>query len=240
VLGLGRRSGRTAVVESAVHGVALLSRLTVESFPELAASVTEWLTELARGRRGGEGTRAEARRVTGAVDAFARDFGAAVGAEVVQSVRSRAATLGDVPVCCEHRDCSPWNVLVMADGRPALVDWESAEPAGLPGLDLTYFLANCAFILEGALESGRTRETYARLLDPATPLGRVAASCFARYSAALEIEARAMATLRLLCWVVHTRSEHAHATADAGGVPAAGVLRGGTFVGLIREELARG
>jgi hypothetical protein len=130
-------------------------------------------------------------------------------------------------------------VLLTASGDPVLLDWESAEPAGLPGLDLVYFLANCAFVLDGALESGRTRETYARLLDPGTPHGRVAAAAIAEYSGALGISAADFRRLRLLTWVVHSRSDYRHLELESRGAPSAEALRGSTFLGLVEEELRR-
>ena len=157
--------------------------------------------------------------------------------EAVARARHRLDDLGDLPEACEHRDCSPWNVVLTADGDPGLLDWESAEPHGLPGLDLAYFLANCAFVLDGALESGGTRESYARLLDPATPYGAVAAACAAEYCERLGIDADAYARLRLLCWIVHCRSDYRHLTMAAAGTPSPEALRGSAFLGLVEAEL---
>ena len=121
-----------------------------------------------------------------------------------------------------------------------LLDWESAEPEGLPGPDLVYFLANCAFVLDEALESGTTRESYARLLDPATPHGRVAARAIGEYRDALGISEDDFRRLRLLTWVVHSRSDYRHLELESRGEPSAEALRGSTFLGLVEEELRRG
>jgi hypothetical protein len=236
VLATGRRCGRIAVAESAIHGVPLLSRLTRETFPDLAARVTTWLIKLA-GAEPQPRERWDARLVTGPLEAFERMFACAVDSSTIEVARTTLATLGPLPLSCEHRDCSPWNVILAANGEPALLDWESAEPQGLPAMDLIYFLTNAALVLEGTLESSRSRETYARVLDPATWIGRVAADCLKRYCAEVGVDSRTLAPLRLLCWIVHARSDHAQATADVAGAPSRRALEGGTFLRLIQEEL---
>src|SRR5436190_718658 len=99
---------------------------------------------------------------------------------MIRETRARLAALGDLPLVCEQRDFSPWNVLIAADGALVVLDWESAETEGLPGMDLIYFLAYLAFFLDGAMESGRFRESYRAALDPATFTGAVQAECLRR------------------------------------------------------------
>jgi hypothetical protein len=245
LVGEGSRSGRLAVVQEAVAGESLLSALRPESFEATAMRVTRVLIELAGSvDRGVE----VAKNPPGGgkspprddFDWFAQGFGPVVDPDLLERARALLADLGHLPVTVEHRDCSPWNVLIQPGGDPVLLDWESAEPAGLPGLDLVYFLANCAFVLDGALESGRTRETYARLLDPSTPHGRVAAAAIGEYTSALGISAADFRRLRLLTWVVHSRSDYRHLELESRGAPSAEALRGSVFLGLVEEELRRG
>jgi glycosyltransferase involved in cell wall biosynthesis len=230
LVGEGSRNGRLAVVQEAVAGESLLDALRPESFEAMAMAVTRTLIELAKDRPRSLDWRQ--RLVAEPLEWFERHF--------EPTVRSLLDGLGDLPGACEHRDCSPWNVLLTPAGDPVLLDWESAEPAGLPGLDLVYFLANCAFVLDKALESGRTRETYARLLDPATPNGRVAAAAIAEYTSALGISAADFRRLRLLTWVVHSRSDYRHLELESRSKPSAEALRGSVFLGLVEEELRRG
>jgi len=238
LLAQGRRAGRQALAESAVHGCPLIAALAPANFDELAGLVGKWLVGLADGPERAKPQSEWWQRLVGEpLNAFERNFGVAAGPETVAAVWRRLEDLGDLPEACEHRDCSPWNVVLQEDGAPGLLDWESAEPRGLPGLDLAYFLANAAFVLDGALESGRTRETYTRLLDPGSPHGSVAARCSTEYCERLGIHAETYTNLRLLCWIIHSRSDHQHLTMAAAGPPSVEALRGSAFLGLVEEEL---
>ncbi len=238
VLVEGRRMGRRALVESAVHGTPLIERLGPGSFEELVGSVTAWLIELARGGEAQPAGEWWERLVGARLRAFERDFAGALPAGLFSRLEQALAALGPLPLVPEHRDCSPWNV-VLDGGEPGLHDWESAEPRGLPGLDLAYFLANSAFVIEGALESGRTRESYARLLDPGAPLGAVAAHYAGEYCRRVGISADDYARLRLLAWLVHSASDRTHLAMESGSAPDAEALRSSTYLGLIEVELER-
>jgi hypothetical protein len=236
LLAEGRRAGRRALSESAVHGRPLISSLSPESFGEMAGLVGEWLAGLVGDKRR---ARDEwwPRLVGEPLARFERNFGDVLPADSLAALRRLLGEIGDLPQACEHRDCSPWNVVLDEHGAPGLLDWESAEPHGLPGLDLAYFLANCTFVLEDALESGRTRESYARLLDLTTPYGEMAASRIAEYCDRLGLTTEDFARLRLLAWVVHSASDHNHLVMAAAGPPSHEALRKATFLGLIEAEL---
>jgi glycosyltransferase involved in cell wall biosynthesis len=232
LIGQGSRDGRLAVVQEAVAGESLLDTLTPDNFEAVAMEVTRLLVELARGPQRRPDPDWRPRLVDEPLRWFDQHF------QPSSEARSLLAGLGALPPTIEHRDCSPWNVLMTPAGAPVLLDWESAEPEGLPGIDLVYFLANCAFVLDGALESGRTRETYARLLDPTMPHGRVAARAIAEYTAALGISAEDFRRLRLLCWIVHSRSDYRHLQLEYGGAPPQEALGRSIFAGLVDEELS--
>lgn len=236
LLAEGKRAGRHALAESAVHGEPLIAALSPDNFERLAARVGEWLVDLSGGA---DHSREEwwPRLVGAPLELFEQNFGEVIATGSLERLREQLAALGELPEACEHRDCSPWNVVLAESGAPGLHDWESAEPRGLPGLDLAYFLANCAFVLDDALETGRTRESYKRLLDPATPYGAIAADCAKRYCERVGIAATDYDRLRLLCWVVHSRSDHQHLTMAAAGPPSRESLRSSSFLGLLEAEL---
>jgi len=57
---------------------------------------------------------------------------------------------GDVPLVMEHGDFSAPNILQDENGRAGVVDWELAEPQGLPAADLFFFLTYIAFARQNA------------------------------------------------------------------------------------------
>jgi aminoglycoside phosphotransferase (APT) family kinase protein len=140
---------------------------------------------------------------------------------------------------CEQRDFSPWNVLVSPSGDLAVVDWESAEPRGLPGLDLVYFLAHASFFVEGTMGSGREPATYAAMLEPSSVTGEVFLECASRYADRTGIDEAALVPLRLLAWMIHAPSDHAHLALGADGAPDRRDLAASLFLKLWREDLGR-
>jgi len=51
----------------------------------------------------------------------------------------------EVPLVFEHGDLSHPNVMLLQKGGPGVVDWELAEPRGLPATDFFFFLSYIAF-----------------------------------------------------------------------------------------------
>jgi Phosphotransferase enzyme family len=239
LLASGRRVGRLAIAETAIDGRPLLSALTPRTFPELAMKLNEWLISLAGNEKPRPRSEWWARLMTAPLEGFEQRFAPVAEAGTPARARELLERLPDLPLVCEHRDCSPWNVLLTANGEPALLDWESAEPHGLPGLDLVYFLANAAFVIEGALESGRTLEAYARLLDPTSSTGQVFARCVSLYCDRLHLTPETLAHLRSLCWIVHSRSDYSHLEMDTNAPPDPNALRSSLYLGLLQEDLHR-
>lgn len=56
----------------------------------------------------------------------------------------------DMPLIMEHGDFSAPNILQDETGRVGVVDWELAEPKGLPAADLFFFLTYAAFARQKA------------------------------------------------------------------------------------------
>ena len=239
VISDGTRAGRRELVQTALHGRPLFTRLEPATLPGLARQVTEMLIGLAGPAEPLPRERWWERLVGEPLADLGRDFGAVLGDEGLALARRILGDLGDLLSCPEHRDCSPWNVILTPEGGPALLDWESAEPRGLPLLDLVYFLANSVFRMEGAYGPGEARRAYARLLDPATAIGAIAAECIGEYCSRLGLAEAEIPRLRLLCWVVHCRSDRRHLEMEAGGPPSTEALRGAMFLGLVEEELRR-
>jgi hypothetical protein len=227
------------VAETALPGQQLFTFLEAGSARHLALQATDWSIGLARRTAAPPRPDWRQRLVDAALADFAASFGAVVSAAEVRRTAEALDGLPALPSVCEQRDFSPWNVLIDAEGQLVVLDWESSEPHGLPGLDLVYFLTYLCFFLADAIRSGRYELPYAASLEPRTPTGRLVAECQARYADALGLDPAVWRPLRLLTWLIHTRSEYRHAWADAAGPPPPAALRRGLFLSLWRAELRR-
>jgi hypothetical protein len=238
VLFLQHWAGQTVLGETALTGRPLYTVLQRDTCRDLALKVTEWLAVLAKQATPRPCSDWWARLIEATLNEFEQNFGRVIDPAQVQATRAILSTLGDLPLVCEQRDCSPWNILIADDGGLVILDWESAEPRGLPLLDLVYFLTYLIFFLDGAMESKRFTESYRTMLDPATFTGRIAADCQQLYLDCVGLDPIVLRPLRLLTWLIHSRSEYQRFTAERAGQPDPADLRRSLFVSLWEEELS--
>ncbi len=200
----GERAGRRAVAETVVPGQLPDEPLTEPEFARLAPRVTERLVELVdpAARPASEWRE---RLVDAPLDDFERRQGEGIEPGAGAGIRRALAALPpDLPLAWEHGDLAVWNMHVAESGSIGFFDWAGSEPHGLPGLDLAYFLATSAFMLDRIemSEPPAVLASHDLLLDPGTPRGAVAASCVAEYCARLELDPGLFARLRLRAWIV--------------------------------------
>ena len=227
------------VAESAVVGTPLWAHLTPEAFGRQAIAVTDWLINLAGDAQPVGSADWWGRLVQPVQATFEADFGPVLTHSELVAGRAIVGGLragGPLPLVIEHRDLAPWNVVQQASGL-GFLDWESAEPSGLPALDLIYFLTYAAFYLERAFGSAAFEQAYRNVRDPSSPIGSVAHASLATYCASLGVDPSSLPALHLLCWMVHARSEHRRLVEDAGGPPSVHALRGAVLPLLWRTEL---
>ncbi len=232
--------GQKVLGETFLTGQPLYQRLRRETYRALAFKVTDWLANLTENAPAVARSAWQDGLVEAALVDFERSFGVTVAPELMALTRARLAGLPDLPPVCEQRDFSPWNVLITPDDNLAVLDWESAEPRGLPALDLIYCLTYLAFFVEGVMSSRRFREAYRRTLDPASLTGQITAECLQRYATRLSLEPAVFHPLRLLTWLIHTRSDYRRFEGQAQGRPSPAALRGSLFRELWQEELLQG
>jgi phosphotransferase family enzyme len=225
------------VVETAFSGLPAFALVNRENFRELGLAAAGWLASLA----GRPNPKPRSQWWPQLVDPLLADFDAHFGSVVSEASRREGRrildALGPLPIVWEQRDFSPWNVLVDRSHHLFVVDWESAEPDGLPLRDLVYFLTYLGFSIDRSKKTGKFLESYTALLNPECSTGRIAKECLARYSAEVGVSAASQRPLRMLTWLLHSRSEYRELEADAGGTPSAQALRGSLFLRLWEEEL---
>jgi hypothetical protein len=221
--------------ETAITGLPLTSVLRPGNFRALASKGTDWLIRFAAPAA----AISSPKRISEpALEDFERSFGPLLRPSWLARTRQALDGLPELPVVFEQRDFSPWNVLLLGSGQLAVLDWESAEPNGLPLLDLIYFLSYLAMFRDGSLRSGRFLESYGRMLRPGSVTSAVFSECVTRYAQQVGIPEHSLPALRALAWIVHSRSDYRHLLADMGGsAPTTQALRKSTFLQLWEEEM---
>ncbi len=109
----------------------------------------------------------------------------------------------NLPLVFEHGDLSHPNILLLENGGIGVVDWELAEPCGLPAYDLFFFLTYAAFALHNARANGEYVSAF-----HAAFFGRAAwARPYVRaYAEQLQLPLHLLSPLFVLCWTRYMSS----------------------------------
>jgi hypothetical protein len=235
----------TAVGETALLGTPLSGLLRRSTYRHLAMAATDWLARLACDTRAPASVHQQ--RIEPVLAEFGECFAPIVDADQVRATRDIVAPLEALPAICEQRDFSPWNVFVTPERTLAVLDWESSDLAGLPALDLVYFLTFLALSANGlghaprsAAEAVRFLHSYREGTDPETSIGEVHQECLGLYCQRVGLETGLLHALRLFTWMLHARSEYRRFVADHCGRPTPEALSRSVFVRLWMEELRHG
>jgi thiamine kinase-like enzyme len=103
----------------------------------------------------------------------------------------------DFPLVFEHGDFSSPNLLLRPCGDLGVVDWESAEPLGLPAADLFFFFSYLAFARD---KSESPEDCVAAFHDAFFGPQAWARKYITRYSETLQLPAAILKPLFIACW----------------------------------------
>lgn len=108
--------------------------------------------------------------------------------------------LRDIPLpsVFEHGDLSHPNLFLTKRGEPGIVDWETADPYGLPACDLFFFLTYVALSKHKSRSTGSAVAAFRSAFwgDQAWAQPYVAA-----YARRLQLPGQALPPLFILCWL---------------------------------------
>jgi hypothetical protein len=220
-------------------GTPIFARLTPGTYRGLAVQVTDWLIQLAGQPRRRPREAWWDRLVEPVLADFRNCFGPVVDHELLARTRAGISRIDSLPIVFEQGDLWTGNVLVQEDGQLAVLDWESADPEGLPARDLLYFLADLVFFYDNAFGSRQFGASYRASLDPTTPTGAVWAECLERYAGALQLTPHELQGLRLLAWMAHACWDFHLLASRLSRTPDPTTARTIRFVELWLEEARR-
>jgi hypothetical protein len=254
-LGLAVSAGAT----TAAHAPRLLGRLTVGGLPgsleqaipgarmthllqrlgsrreklDAVNTVAEWIIAVGRETAAPPATAAaEHGRLREAVLPAWRNSEALgrAGARIPADLVERVGT--GVPGVLQHNDLGCWN-LVVSRRSFAAVDWESANPCGLPLWDLVYFLVDALVHLDGAWKNDSREQHAARLLRGELPSSAILFRWLRTAVDSLSLPAESVGPIVTLAWLHHGLS------AGARAVRVSGYTADGVSVGSFGEWMAR-
>lgn len=197
---------RTIFAETAVRGEPVSARSAAADPAGTAADLTTWLIGLPREAVAPTPARLAA-LLTPALDAVAA-IGEREEQDLVRATRLATAELArwELPVVFEHGDVSAPNIFRTSAGI-AVIDWELARPAGLPGHDLFVALGFVGRSVS-ADDGGAALERAFLHIPPAWLSGELG-----RYARELGLPAQALSALFLCCWARVAASLAARAAA---------------------------
>ena len=105
------------------------------------------------------------------------------------------------PTVFQHGDPGAWNLLADVDGSIRFLDWEAADPAGVPLWDLLYFLRSFGVTVSRARGTDDALAAYRRLLVDASDLSRIQAEAVHRSAERIGLASSLIEPLFHTCWM---------------------------------------
>ena len=142
--------GNRLLLESVVSGYAMRSAVVRQRPKECCEAAIDWLIDLQEASFQSHHDRKQSiqRLVAALLDYFESVFPLSAEEKyLIAETRKLTHSLQslDFPLVFEHGDFSSPNIFVRLCGDIGVVDWELAEPHGLPAADLFFFLSYLAF-----------------------------------------------------------------------------------------------
>jgi SAM-dependent methyltransferase len=130
----------------------------------------------------------------------------------------------------QHGDPGPWNLVVTPDGEPGFLDWEAADPDGMPLWDLFHFLRSFGLAVSQKARTRDPNQSFADQILAASGLNRLLVETTSRFCDEAGFSSRLVEPLFYLCWV-HRAVKEASRLAEEE-------LQSGRYFNLLRAAVA--
>jgi len=118
-----------------------------------------------------------------------------------------------IPLVFQHGDPGTWNIWVTPSERVAFLDWEAAEPQGMPLWDLFYFVRTYGAWVMRAGSSGDIMKGFAGQFLSASPFQRLLIAATEHYQARVGVAPELVEPLFYSCWMHRALKESTRLTA---------------------------
>ncbi len=231
----GHQGGLAIVGETVIDGAPFRKRTKATADCPYAHSALDWLlnlgeatadTRVATPLQVAEGLDTLFKQLTRIyqIAPAHRDF---LTSQIATIASSKAA----FPLVFQHGDPGAWNVLVTGTGRAAFLDWEAAEPHGMPLWDLFYFLRSFGTWVSRSSGTTNSLKSFEQQFLIESALGPLLIDSVARYCERTGLSREMIEPLFYTCWLHRALKE-------ATRLPLAR-LESGHYVNLLRLCIER-
>jgi hypothetical protein len=231
---LGRHAGLAVLGETAVGGAPFLERTEATAQCSHARDAVEWLVDLAgatAGRPVGAGEAAVALGMLCNRFLELYTFDPGLRGFLANQIDTVAASPSEFPLVFQHGDPGCWNLVVTQSGRPGFLDWEAAEPNGMPLWDLFYFLRSYGVAVSRAAGTHDPTESFVRHYLEESDLGVMLVDAVRLVCERTRLDPALVEPLFYTCWMHRALKEATRLQPDR--------LESGTYVRLLRLCAAR-
>jgi Phosphotransferase enzyme family len=231
----GSHRGLAVLGESAIEGMPFRERTRATADCPYALAAIDWLLEL--GRATASPARSDTRGALSELGALCAQFARTYRLEpkeedLLGACVAALARSGDgFPLVFQHGDPGPWNVLVTPAGRPAFLDWEAAEPHGMPLWDLFHFLRSYGLLVSRAAGTREPLQSFTEHFLQRSAVNRLLVDATGRFCTQTGLGAELVEPLFYTCWMHRGLKEAATLPPDQ--------LDTGRYVGILRLAIAR-
>ena len=222
-------AGLAIAVESSVDGEPFAAKASMEPDDPALATAVDWLTRLGVATRAPAPPAALRDALTTNLDRCTKLYDLTSRERAFLAARiERVVDLG-CPTVLMHGDPGTWNLLLTSDSRLGILDWEAAEPDGLPLWDLFHLLRSYATLASSSWLPHRSLRLARRQLVDGSTLTASFAAAVAAYREALGLRAEIVEPLYHLGWVHRAVKEASRLAPDR--------LSRGHYVRLLRSGM---
>lgn len=213
----GLHRGLAVVGETMIQGSPFLQRTRATADCDYARSAIDWIVDL--GAETANPALASSAEVAGVMEKLLERFSeiyrpATPNYEfLARQIATIAAVQEAFPLVFQHGDPGSWNAIVTAEDRVTFLDWEAAEPEGMPLWDLFYFQRS--YCMVSARKKGvHDRQAAIRqgFLE-ATPFNRQLVGSARRYCEEIGLPKTLVEPLFYTCWMHRALKEAASLSA---------------------------
>lgn len=213
----GHHHDLAIVGETVIDGVPFEQRSSGAADCPLAGAAATWLTDL--GVATADTSAASPLEVAEALGTLFERFCQIYSLTPAQHdfLAGQIAAIGrsrsQFPLVFQHGDPGTWNIWVTPSERVAFLDWEAAEPQGMPLWDLFYFVRTYGAWAMRASSSGDIMKGFAGQFLSASPFQRLLFEVTERYRAQVGVPPELVEPLFYTCWMHRALKESTRLTA---------------------------